>query len=410
MEYSKKLSARERKALDLAVDQYRIDLSEEIAKTFEEISERRRAENKSTPTLYPLSPETEALILGIVLGRVQNEVYCKHFDKFKDSYSSIQYIEAKIRLGTDSNKELTLGTALVPLLVSKAEEFISALVRAGLTLFPRGLGEPPSVPNTIIIKYQQNISSSDILRWQVDQQVADFMKQSPNEWRKQVERWAKIDLADLGADWDMLNEMIQRRHAIVHNGGRADMEYLDRVAPRLKHGLYLGSSLSCNFAYVEPMLVELETWATCLALRWSKKFFKGVGFTDVYLMERVARLEDNGRWTQGLAILDSYLMQPLPIHGYLVGLARVNRWYCLQELGRENDSMQREIRTWQPGESAGPADVDYVEIGRWALLRDYDRLSAAAHKYYSASYNRIEKRALRDMPLIKRAMWNNPKW
>jgi hypothetical protein len=413
LEYGKKLSARERKELDQAVDRYRADLKIEIPKELDRIHEQNklREQNKvksgEGDALYPFSPETEAAMFGMIFNRINAQMFNKHFSEFADSFSSYEYIQTKLRLGSNSNKELMLGTALLPLIVSKTEEFLAALVRAGLSLFPRALGEPPSVPNDIIIKYQQNILSSDIHRWQIDQRVTEFMNQSPTEWRKQLERWTRIDIADLGADWDMLNEMIQRRHVIIHNGARADIDYLSRVAPRLRHGLYLGSALECNFTYIEPVLIELETWATCLALRWSKNFFKGVDVYDTMILGGVTRLESNGRWTQGLAILDSFLVDPVSSDAHSVILAQINRLFCLQELGRDSDSVQREIKTWGLDESAEPFDKDYLEIGRWALLRDYERLMGAVHKYTTGTYENYtpwSKRDLREMPLIKRAM------
>jgi hypothetical protein len=403
LEYGKKLSARERKVLDQAVDQFRADLESELARELDGILELSKQKSDST-ILYPLSPETEAVAFGLVFGRIQTKTFHKHFSKFADSLSSYEYIKTKIRLGSSSSKELLLGTALLPLIVSKTEEFLAALVRAGLGLFPRALGELPSVPNHIIIKYQRNISSSDIHRWQIDQKVTEFMNQSPNDWRKHLERWTKIDVAYLGADWEMLKEMIQRRHAIIHNGGRADIEYLDRVAPRLRHGLYLGSPLTCNFTYIEPVLIELEAWAMGLTLRWGKHFFGGKGIDDIAVIDRVTRLERNGRWTQGLAILDSYLFEPTSADAQRVILAQINRWFCLQELGRDSDSVQREVKAWRLDESAKPQSIDYMEIGRWALLRDYGRLTTAVHKYGTGAYSSVSKRDLREMPLIKRAM------
>ena len=404
LEYGKKLSARERKVLDLEVEQYRTDVQSELAKELDRLLGQIKVRKDDGAELYPLSPETETVAFGIAFGGVRRQMFDKHFSKYDDNPSSYEYVVTKIRLGSNSGKELTLGTALLPLIVSKTEEFLAALVRTGLSLFPRALGEPPSVPNDILRKYQRNISSSDIHRWQTDQQVAEFMKQSPNEWRKLLGRWAKIDIADLGADWEMLNEMIQRRHVIIHNGGRADMNYLDSVAPRLKHGLYLSGPLACNFTYIEPMLIELETWAMCLAIRWSKHFLGAGDSYDYMAIERVSRLERNGRWTQGLAILDSYLLEPLFPDAQQVILAQINRWFCLQELGRDNDSVQREIRSWRLDESAEPSEIDYMEIGRWALLRHYGQLANAVHKYSTGPYKSLSKSDLREMPLIKRAM------
>lgn len=405
LEFGKRLTARERKELDTAVDNYRGDLGQELEQEYQRLKQNiKETQAHKTGVLYPLSPEAEALAFGLIFRGVRSKAFDANFSQYQDSYASIEYIENRIRSGTASSKTATLGTAILPLIVSKAEEFLAGLIRAGLTLFPHALGEPPNIPNDVLLRYQRNISSADIHRWQVDQQVAGFMRQSPSDWCKAVERWTKIDPAKLGADWDMVQEMIQRRHVIIHNGGRVDREYLDRVASRLRTGVYLGSTLICDLAYLEPVMVELETWAVCLAVRWDKHFFKKPANYRNLVIDRVVRLEGSGRWTQALAILDSYLKKPLPTDTQDVIIAKINQWFCIQELGRDNASVQQEVRAWQLEDSADPDDVDYVEIGRRALLRDYDGLIGAVESYLSRDESRMTKRDFAEMPLMKRAM------
>jgi hypothetical protein len=408
-EYGKHLSARERKILDQAVSQFSIELQKAVDSEFGDDKELDAEEGGDDDSLYPFSTETVGLLIDSALRDVKAELFAKHFARFYDDPSNMEYILAKVRLGPDSSRELILGTALLPLIVSQAEEFLGAMVRTGLSLYPSALGEPPSVPNDIISKYQRNISSSDIRRWQIDRQVSDFLKGSPNEWRRTLERWTRIDITNLGADWNMLNEMIQRRHAVIHNGGLADSDYLAKISPDLRKGLYPGSSLVCNMAYIDPVLIELETWAICLALQCSKRFFKEEQSIYNDIINRVTRLQGLGRWTQGLAIMNSFLAEPIPLDSEDVILAQINRWFCLQELGRDNESIQREIRSWRAGQSIEQTAVEYREVGRLALLRDYEGLVAALNKYLVGPKSQTEKRALSNMPLMKRAMQESPR-
>ena len=354
-EYGRHISARERKILDEAIEQFRIELSAEEEKEFNRLA-AKSANEPAQGSVYPFSTEVETVAMSMLFGEIANKVAEKHFSKFANDPISVEYLFAKVRLGPDGNREIILGNSLLPLIVSKAEEFLGALVRTGLSLYPAALGEPPSVPNEIIMQYQRNISSSDIRRWQVDRQVTEFLRNSPDEWRKLLERWVKIDIANLGADWDALNEMIQRRHAIIHNGGRADSEYLGKIAPGLRQGLHPGSLLTCKLTYIEPVMIELETWAICLALRFSKRIFKEKAEIYDGIIRRATRLQRLGRWTQALAIMDSYLLAPLPLKEEDVILAQINRWFCLQELGRDNESVQREIQSWRAGESVSRRD------------------------------------------------------
>ena len=404
-EYGKHLSARERRFLDQAVIEYGAELEKAINNR---LADERSEEKSVGGSIYPLSTETGDLLISIAFSDTRREVFNECFSKYLEDYSSMQYIRAKVRLGTDSSREQLLGAALLPLIVSRVEGFLGAVIRTGLSRFPSALGEPPVVPNEILIKYQRNISSSDIKRWQIDRQVADFLRGSPNDWRKTLERWAKVDMAALGADWDMFNEAIQRRHAIIHNGELVDSEYMAKVSRTLSKGMHPGSSLVCNLTYIEPVLVELETWAICLALQCSKRFFKDGRKIYDDIIARVTRLQSQGRWTQGLAIMNSYLQEPVPLKEADIILAQINRWFCLQELGKDNASIQLEIRSWRAGKAMNQATADYREVGRLALLRNYDELIAALNRYFSASSNQSSKRVVGEMPLMKRAMQESP--
>ena len=310
-EYGRNLPVRQRKILDEAVNRYGMDLEKVLSHEFAKEEEKDGGE--AANEVYPFAPETEVFILGVISGGANSELVEKHFSQFFDDPESMEYITAKVRLGSDAGREAIVGAALLPLIVSKAEEFLGAIVRTGLHLYPHALGEPPSVPHEILTKYQRNISSADIKRWQIDRQVAQLLKNSPGEWAKSIERWTKIDITRVGADWNIINEMIQRRHAVAHNDGVVDADYLAKVSSSLRRGLYPGSSLVCNSAYMQPVLIELETWAICLALRFSKRFFKEEVSIYEGVISRVTYLQGLGRWTQGLAIMESFLLEPIPL-------------------------------------------------------------------------------------------------
>lgn len=239
--------------------------------------------------------------------------------------------------------------------------------------------------------------------------MTQFLKSSPDEWSKPLERWAKINITNVGADWGMLYEMIQRRHVIVHNGGRADADYLAKVARSLRQGLYPGSRLICNSAYMQPVMIELETWAICVALRFSKRFFKEERGIYEGIIKRVTRLQSLGRWTQGVAIMDAFLLEPVPLDLEDIVLAQINRWFCLQELGKDNESIQREIRSWRAGQSMSKNAAEYRELGRLALLRDYDGLVVALNNYFVGPEAPKRKQRLGAQPLLQRAMQESPR-
>jgi hypothetical protein len=180
---------------------------------------------------------------------------------------------------------------------------------------------------------------------------------------------------------------------------------LRRVPDRLRAGQHIGSFLSNGRAYVYPALIELETWAVCLASLWAKNFFKAEGRYYPPTITRVTNLQEQKRWTQALAMLDSILHEPLPSDVDLVAMAQVNRWFCLQELGRDNDGLEREIQTTELREPELGADTrELAKLARYCLLRDYTDLIKQIRVATEGQHAVIDKQSLRSMPLMMRAM------
>ena len=394
-------SARERKELDEAVALFFQDIDGKAESEIERMGITEEALKEYGESHYPAPQEAIITATDLIFRKVYDEAIEQHFNKYGNDPTKFEYLITRVRLGRAGTIEAVLGDALVPLIVSKMEEFLAALVRIAVLLHPKSLGELPSIPNEIFRKYGSNFSGGEIELWQIDQKVNSFIKGSPSEWQETLVRWARIDVSNLGVDWNIITEMIQRRHAIVHNGGRVDADYLARVAKNLTYGLQLGSRLISNRSYLSPVLAELEAWVICLALRWGKHFFKDKNIYYPYTLGRITALEEAGRWSQALAVLDSFLLDPLPPNSDGVELAKINRWYCLQELGRYNDALRREI-----------ADIDennlYFALGKYALLREYRELETTVRRATEGREPVTTKKYLREMPLFQRVMRESP--
>ena len=405
-QYQNTISVRERRALDTVIDAFWSDLIDRGKRELEKFGMVRDLSEADDP-IYPLSAETASTFVEVVLRNVKEETFREKFSAYANDPPKTQYIMANVRLGTKVERESTLGAALLPFIVSKMEEFLGSLVRTMLVLYPETLGELKPVPTEIIRRYSANISSSDLLRWQIDQKVASFLQGSPEEWRDTLNKKTKIDIASAGADWDAIMEVIQRRHAVVHNNGRVDNEYLSKVPERLRSGLEEGSTLVCSTRYMTSALVEIETWAICLSLFWAKHFFKDNANYHPSIISRVVDLESLGRWTQALAVLDALLKEPLPPDAGDVSLARINRWFCLQEIGRDSEALEREINAFYSQELDSESAFRF-EVGRAALLRNYSELLGLFRAGMGSETLGFQKKHYREMPLIRRAMKESP--
>jgi hypothetical protein len=393
-----KLTVRERKELDLTLSLYWREL-EERSKL--ELEVNGPEENESSSAGYPLAEETARTIQSIVLRNIGEQVGSEHFSKYQNDPVKLAYLLANIRLGSKEDRESTIGVVLVPFLVSKIEEFLGALVRVTLFLYPKTLGEPPGIPNLVFQQYKGD--PADIERWQGDQTIAELIKQAPAEWRSTIKKRMKIDIGEVSADWPRINEIIQRRHAIIHNGGMADSDYLKRVDGSLADGVLPGDPLSCSASYVAPVLVEVEAWSICLAMVWAKHYFGSEARYHPLVIDKVVELERSGNWTHALAILNAFLAEPLPSSSSEISLGKINRWYCLQELGRQADQLTAEIAAWSP-QDADETDKLMFAAGRAALLRDYKELTELIRRGIGRGLPGFQKQALASYPLFKRAM------
>jgi hypothetical protein len=401
------LSVRDRRALDTELDIFWDDFmrrsQEELGQLSlaKELGITKKNEARGND-MYPWAPETSSTIHGVLLGNIQETVMREHFSKYSTDPFKFEYLLANIRLGPAFVRESVLGSAILPLAVSKMEEFLEALLRTALALHPQMLGELPSIPDEVFSRYRSRISSSDIRRWQIDQKINSLIAGSPGEWRTTVLKRTGIDIAAIGPDWERIEEIVQRRHAIIHNDGMVDENYLAKIAVRLKAGLQLGNRLICSSGYLLPALIELETWALCLASYWAKHFLKAGARYHPLIIGRIVDLESLGRWTHAIAILDALLRDPLP-DSLLEGAARVNRWFCLQEIGKGDESLEREIRQWKP-EDQTESGIFEDELARAALLRNYGELAKLIRRGLGSPTLRFQKKYMRGMPLMQRAM------
>ncbi len=328
-----------------------------------------------------------------------DEHFGELFREHRDNPDAMIYLQAK--MDERSRKHLPerlLGEALLPIMVSRLEELLKALLRVGLRLHPKSLGGLPEIPPELLDKYADK---SDLRRWQIDRKVADFFKGTPEDWRKGLTKWPKVDLAQQAGSWDVIVEAIQRRHVLVHNGGRADHKYIE-VAGR-GTDKFEGQLLVCDPDYLRSVFSNFEALALSLSVRWINAFKVASpaagGFYPPMLDRVVDGFERAGQWSMALAVLDAIMEQPLE-DMTRKETVQINIWYCLQELGRQDDAMLGSIYAWQP------SDVE-SRMARAALLRDEPYALSVLKEVNAEARPAFVKRHLREAPLIRRFMKEN---
>jgi hypothetical protein len=101
-------------------------------------------------------------------------------------------------------------------------------------------------------------SIKDAVEELVARKADDLLSNGFDAWVK----WFKegpldIDLSRLALDWDETREVFQRRHVIVHHGGRVSRRYLEKLGLNEQSGPSIGSMLDVDADYVRLTLDSL---------------------------------------------------------------------------------------------------------------------------------------------------------
>lgn len=336
---------------------------------------------------HSLSEEEEAALAEYIGVRGLYRDIWNRFSEYQGNADAIAYIQYELLDRTSKPPAEVLSEALLPGIVSAFERFISGLLRAALSKHPLGLGALPDVPFGIVSGLS---TKDDIERYLIDQKIRSVLKGSPEDWAKDLKQWTRISLQELGADWPAVREAVQRRHSVIHAGGRADAEYLAKVDPELRDGVVAGSPLKCSPEYMELVLENFRVLAMVLALRWAHHFGKLEPLQVLPdLVNHIYELERLGRWRAAYLVSD--VSVGLHENNYdLDDFLRVNWWLCRRRLGLSSDEMIGQIHQWKPREAN-------LEAARYALLDDDQALARAVRRVMGESILPLERKHFREM-------------
>ncbi len=395
---SKSLSGQVRRDLDQRVDSA-LEMIPELLERAQDgmLAQLPAGKVDMSAVHHPVSTDEVGAVAGYLartaaLDERMAEVFGDHL---RDPLAAA-YIQARTQ--EVSRRDLPgrlLGTALLPIVISEFEEFLKALLRVGLRLHPNALGALPDIPRELLSKYGD---LADLQRWQLDKKANDTLSGTPEDWRKAIQKWMKLDFADQGASWAAIVEAIQRRHAIVHNGGRADEKYVKVVGPGK---VTEGQILACDAGYLRAVFLEFEALALSLSVRWVTKLRHSDRELYPPMVRRVVEhFEAAGQWEKALHILDACLEQSLSDDEREV--YQINKWFCLQELGQQDEAMLGSIYGYTPS-------LAQMKMARAALLRDEPAALQVMREVNAQAKPALLKRQMREDPLFQRFIRENPR-
>lgn len=259
----------------------------------------------------------------------------------------------------------TFNRALLVFAVGALESVVAQVVRTRLRLHPNAL-----------ISGQKEYSLAELIQLgdlekliehAIEQRVDDLCFGSLEDWNKWFEDNLSTSLKKLALDWGDTWEAVQRRHVVIHNGGRASRLYLAKVP---ESSARVGDRLSVSSEYLRRALDLL----TVLGLRmgvagWTRLAKEDADEAATILLHNAFNLLQRQRWLPAAA-LSAYGQELSDPESYTHLASRVNQWIARRECSPEEDeAVAAEVEAW----NVGTRGVIW-RMSKAALQGDFDAL------------------------------------
>jgi len=184
-------------------------------------------------------------------------------------------------------------------------------------------------------------SIDEALDYVVSRRVDDLLRGTLADWQKFFQSRLKIDLEKIVPEWARFNEIIQRRHLIVHAGGKVNRRYLANVDwERLEEPdgpPALGTQLSADDLYLNHALDILEVAGLLLCQSaWQKLAPDEVSMrlgAFAGLVDAVYDCVVSGRWYVAEHLAAWGLEDEVAEEDTLL-IFKFNRWLAIKRQGR----------------------------------------------------------------------------
>jgi len=280
----------------------------------------------------------------------------------------IQVLKQLDSMSTVYSHEGILFSGILTGLVGQFEVLLSDLAYQFYRRAPLAVGvQERTLAVTELITFT---SIDDAIDYLIEQRVDDLLRGSAEDWRKFFESRMKLDPAEISPDWERFVECVQRRHLIVHSGGRISRRYLKNVPSHLVQEYFgeprLGDTAYLDEIYVSNALTLFETTGLLLAFScWQKLAADPEGLNTV-LMHIIYESLLQNQWGTVLRLADWGVKQNSFIASQKLP-CQVNLWLAYKRLGRFGEC-EKEVRNFDT--SALKTVYSLVQA---ALLNDNDR-------------------------------------
>lgn len=329
----------------------------------------------------PLAVEQAIALLAIDAGPTAlAEFTAELIAVIGDESDAVLYTQAYLAWRSGPPATTLFATALLPAAISSFEEFLGALCRTKWSLDAVASGLPDgSGPGRFA-------SDDDRVRHDIDQRVKAFLRGRPDEWRRTIIDETRLDVAEMGVDWEVVNEAVERRHVLSHSPGRAaDHRYRERT----RSALPLGTPLTCGESYFGEVLAALGKLGKALAVCWLARLLPSgsepVRFAAPYILWALGAEDWKRARTMASVVIEGRTASDISPE------VRVNFWMARRHWGEGVEGIRAEVEAWEaPG-----GDLEY-RLAKAALLLDEAKSRVLAAEYGRAGV----PRSICEWPLV----------
>ncbi|MCG7346092.1 hypothetical protein MHZ92_18425 [Sporosarcina sp. ACRSL] len=124
----------------------------------------------------------------------------------------------------------------------------------------------------------KNIGSiEDAKTFLLDQYIENLLRNSFEEWIKELDKKVNINLhsvRELKEEIILVTETLQRRHLIIHNDGKINDLYINKIDPSLRNNLIKGETLELDDGYIQSRISVFRKFGLILIYLYGLKKYK----------------------------------------------------------------------------------------------------------------------------------------
>lgn len=253
-------------------------------------------------------------------------------------------------------------------LIGAAEWFLSRLLHEHFRRVPEAakVSETPLTLNQL----RSLGSFDDAVAYVISDHVEQILRGGLDSWLGALTKMG-LSMGYMNEHKEQLVEVFQRRHVIVHNGGKLSTPYLRKVEASLREGRSLGTKLTVSKHYLEKAADLIEATFILIAAELWKKLAPNSEVRARTMIDIAADHLSYGKWAIAERLSDFVRRdKALSERSQLIGL--VNYWQCKKWMGSFDD-VESDVR-----KTDFSAKEDRFKLARMALLGDVENFLGLA--------------------------------